>query len=314
MSGMALPSATGVTTKVTVASGNDNLFATWQSAFTRAASAASGFVSLEIIPAFAGSPDWHLIQRFRSAEMLELWRKSAQRISLLADLARMQGSAKLEPQEEVAPDFHSLSCVTEVITSVVEPGKEESFQAWAESVQAKQAIFPGYMGTLVQAPLSVEVPYWTTLVRYSTPAQLEAWLGSAERKALLQTADPLVSHWKSQRMASPFGGWFPSEPDRAPAPAWKQTTLVLLVLFPVVMLEIRFLSPFLRGQHVAIATFIGNAISVSLVSWPLMKIAVKFLGWWLQPNPARRWLIEVMGVCTLLALYAAEVLIFMLLY
>jgi len=90
---MALPSATGVTTKVTVASGNDNLFATWQSAFTRAASAASGFVSLEIIPAFAGSPDWHVIQRFRSAEMLELWRKSAQRISLLADLARMQGSA-----------------------------------------------------------------------------------------------------------------------------------------------------------------------------------------------------------------------------
>jgi uncharacterized protein len=50
------------------------------------------------------------------------------------------------------------------------------------------------------------------------------------------------------------------------------------------------------------------------VSWPLMKIAVKFLGWWLQPDPARRWLIEVMGVCTILALYAAEVLIFMLLY
>ncbi len=45
-----------------------------------------------------------------------------------------------------------------------------------------------------------------------------------------------------------------------------------------------------------------------------MNSAMKFLGWWLQPNPALRWLIEVMGVCTLLALYAAEVLIFMLLY
>jgi antibiotic biosynthesis monooxygenase (ABM) superfamily enzyme len=97
-------------------------------------------------------------------------------------------------------------------------------------------------------------------------------------------------------------------------PPWKQTCLVLLVLFPVVMLEIRFLSPLLAGQHVAIATFIGNAISVSLVSWPLMKITVFFLKWWLQLVAAHRARVEALGVCTIIGLYLEELLIFMLLY
>jgi antibiotic biosynthesis monooxygenase (ABM) superfamily enzyme len=188
------------------------------------------------------------------------------------------------------------------------------YQDWAQRAQAQQATFPGYMGTLVQAPLSSEISYWTTLVRFATPAQLDAWLGSPERAGLLKAADPHVSSWQSHRMASPFAGWFPPSAGQPSPAAWKQTCLVLLVLFPVVMLEIRFLSPLLAGQHVAIATFIGNAISVSLVSWPLMKIAVFFLGWWLQPAPARRWRMEVLGACTIVGLYLIELLTFMLLY
>jgi hypothetical protein len=311
---MTQASATGVTTRITLPTDQNDLYAPWQAKFIRTASAAQGFVSLEIIPTFAGSPDWHLIQRFRTPEFLEVWQNSAQRVRLFGELARIQGVPEFARQDVAAPDFHALSYVTEVITTAVEPGKEAAFQAWAERIHAKQAVFPGYMGTFVQAPLSVEMPYWMTLVRYATLAQLETWLGSAERSASLQTADPAVSHWKSQRMASPFAAWFPAEPDAPPTAAWKQTTLVLLVLFPVVMLEIKFLSPFLAGQHVAIATFIGNAVSVSLVSWPLMKIAVGFLGWWLRPDPAHRRRTEIVGIGTMLTLYAIEILTFMVLY
>ena len=299
-----------VATKLTMRAGTEAAFATWQAAFTRAASAAPGFVSLELIPAFPGSAEWQVIQRFRSAEALARWQGDPSRVALLSELKELQSSGHEPLADEPAPDFHSTTTVTEVITTVVKPDQEEAFRLWAERIQSVQAGFPGYMGTLVQAPLSAEVPYWTTLVRFEAPAFLEAWLGSAERKAILAEAKPQVSTWQSHRMNNPFSGWFASEKLPDPPPAWKQTCLVLLVLFPVVMLEIMFLSPLLRGLHVAASTFIGNAISVSLVSWPLMAVAIFGMGWWLRPAAESRWRTELLGALTIAGLYAVEILVF----
>ena len=307
-------SAIAVTTRVTIADASSRGFAAWQSTFTRAAAAASGFVSMEIMPAFVDGAEWHFTQRFQTPDALASWQHSAVRAQLIAALDGMRDPGDAAPADEAAPDVHALACVTEVVTTVVEPGREEAFQAWAEQMQASQATFQGYRGTLVQAPVSAAVPYWTTLVRFATAAQLDAWLASADRAALLGEADPQVSRWQSQRMASPFAGWFPAAPNQAAPAAWKQTALVLLVLFPVVMLEIRFLSPLLAGLPLAVSTFIGNALSVSLVSWPLMMFAVWGLGWWLRPDPAHRARMEALGACTVAALYAAEMLFFTFLY
>ncbi|MEH3145651.1 MAG: antibiotic biosynthesis monooxygenase [Methylobacterium frigidaeris] len=275
-----------VATKFALRSGGEAAFAEWQAAFTRAASAAADFVSLEIIPASPGSPDWQVIQRFRTPGALARWLDDAERAALLAALADLEGPGRPAHADEAAPDFHSTTTVTEVVTTVVTPGQEEAFRLWVERIQKVQARFPGYMGTLVQAPLSPEVPYWTTLIRFESPAFLDAWLGSPERKAILAEAAPRMSTWQNHRMTGGFSGWFADAPRQAPPPAWKQTCLVLLVLFPVVMLEIRFLSPLLSGLDVAVSTFIGNAISVSVVSWPLMAGAIVCLGWWLRPAPA----------------------------
>ena len=308
------PPATAITTNITLRADMGRPFAAWQSRFTNAVADAEGFLALDIAPAFAGSPDWRIIQRFRSPEALERWRMSSVRAQMFAELAPMRDPRSAEFDDETVHSLDPLSCVTEVITTVIEPGKESVFRAWAETIQASQSTFPGYMGTLVQAPVSDELRYWTTLVRFSTPAQLDAWLGSPDRKQLLERVEPDVASWKSYRMQSPFAGWFPDTGNQPPPAAWKQTALVLLVLFPVVMLEIKFLSPLLAGLHVAVATFIGNAISVSLVSWPLMNVAVFFMGWWLRPEPARRWQREALGACTMLALYLIELAIFMLVF
>jgi antibiotic biosynthesis monooxygenase (ABM) superfamily enzyme len=305
---------TAISTKFAVHTDRVQQFAVWQAALTRLAGMADGFVSIEMLPAFAGSPDWQIVERFRTSVQLAAWKGSADRAKAYAVLAPLLDPARPQIVDEPAPDFHSLSSITEVVTTLVAPGKAQAFQAWAEAMQAAQAAFPGYMGTLVQAPLSAEVPYWTTLVRFSKPAVLDAWLASPERKALLEKSDPSVSTWKSQRMTSPFAGWFGGAPDQPPPAAWKQTALVLLVLFPVVMLEIKYLSPILTGLNLAVSTFIGNAISVSLVSWPLIKIAIWSLGWWLTPGSTNRWRTEILGAITLSGLYAIELLIFTYLY
>ena len=303
-----------VATRIAVRPEASGAFADWQAAFTRLASSRPGFLGVEILPAYAGSSEWQVVQRFASHEALERWLADPERAAQLEALAGLRAPDAPELPEEVAPDYHAFGTVTEVITTVVEPGRETEFLAWSEAIQAAQARAAGYMGTFVQAPVAGDPPYWTALVRFSTPGELDAWLASAKRRALLNRADPTMSHWSSRRLSAGFGSWFAPDASGAVPPAWKQTALVLLVLFPVVALEIRFLSPHLAGLPTTLATFIGNAISVSLVSWPLVGLARSAMGWWLAPAPRHRRRAEIGGAILLIALYAAEMALLSLLF
>jgi antibiotic biosynthesis monooxygenase (ABM) superfamily enzyme len=85
--------------------------------------------------------------------------------------------------------------------------------------------------------------------------------------------------------------------------------LVLLGLFPVVMLELRFLSPILTslGLHASLATFIGNTLSVAATSFITMPLFVRCFGWWLFPVEASTWRVTSKGVAILVVLFALEV-------
>ena len=89
--------------------------------------------------------------------------------------------------------------------------------------------------------------------------------------------------------------------------------LVLLMLYPVVFLFDHFvLEPLLSARLAwpfAIALFIGNSVSVLLLSH-LVPWSSNGFAWWLQPAPVRRRWIDVAGTAVLLALYAAMVLAF----
>ena len=94
-------------------------------------------------------------------------------------------------------------------------------------------------------------------------------------------------------------------------PNWKTAMLVTLMLFPVVALELKFLTPrLLAVLNPALATIIGNAISVGLVTWPLMPlVAIKAFGWWLYPDGLPRW-VRFAGPAAVLLGYAIEVAVF----
>jgi antibiotic biosynthesis monooxygenase (ABM) superfamily enzyme len=301
---VAVQSPHSIATKLRVIDGAHAAFSRWQARLTRAATVQPGFLSIEFIPVHAGSSEWRAVQCFRTPEQLDAWLRAPNRQRLFGEGAIwLDGTSG----DESAPDFHGSGSVTEVIVTAVQPGQESAFHAWCEAIQTAQGEFPGYMGTLVQAPPSDAQPVWTTLVRFSKPEQLDAWLVSSQRDELLRQSEGLVASWKSHRMPSSFAGWFPGGQVEQSAPAaWKQAAIVLLVLFPAVMLELRFLSPLLAGLNPAIATFVGNAISVGLVTWPLAPLAIRSLRWWLQPDPASRARADMFGVATVAALYAIE--------
>jgi antibiotic biosynthesis monooxygenase (ABM) superfamily enzyme len=90
---------------------------------------------------------------------------------------------------------------------------------------------------------------------------------------------------------------------------WKEAMLVLLVLYPIVMVEFKFLFPAIQDLPLAISTFISLVISVTLITWPMMPLAVKFLGWWLSPKGNKRFT-NWIGTGVVLGLYLLEILFF----
>jgi hypothetical protein len=86
--------------------------------------------------------------------------------------------------------------------------------------------------------------------------------------------------------------------------------VVLLMLFPIVMLELRFLTPLTRRTDAVVGTFIGNALSVGLLTWPVMPVANRALDWWLRPRPRTARRITLLGTALLIAFYVVTILVF----
>ncbi|MBV8056404.1 MAG: antibiotic biosynthesis monooxygenase [Deltaproteobacteria bacterium] len=299
--------AAALITRIQVRPGIEEAFAAWHARMSTAPGNSPGFISAEIkAPAAQGDMQWSVVQHFRSAKEMRAWQCSQAHERLLTEIGAIAGNNDVREMESAQAD--SESTVTEVIATMVKPGSESAYREWAARIHAAEAQFPGYRGGFLQPPISDKQPYWTTLVRFASPEELDGWLNSSERKKLLGEHEGLVQSWDMHRLPSSFAGWFPEERnDREAATTLKQSMVVLLVLFPIVMGELRFLTPVLRGLPSAPATFVGNAISVGLIGWPFMPIAIAFLNWWLSPEKGSGWWLQSAGYALLVGLYVAEI-------
>ena len=298
--------AASLVAKIDLRPGARDQFTAWQASVLTRAVASEGFISGEVTPAGAADPAWAVTLHFRDRQSLEDWRKSSAWQSLIdeAQVLLAEGSEVESEVREAGPD----GGVVEVIVTKVKPGKEAAYRAWETKVQQAQSKFPGYMGSYVQPPVAGELG-WTTLMRFASADQLDHWLKSPERAALLKEAQPLIDYAHLQRIDSSFPGWFPTDPETGKGPPnWKAAMLVLLGLFPIVMLEARLLSPQLASLNSSLSMFIGNVISVALTTWLTMPLFIVAFRWWLFPKSGGSSLrSDVKGTALLFALFAAEV-------
>lgn len=279
-----------------------NQFAAWQAQALTHAAGFKGFLNSEIIPSGDGL-SWTVMLRFGNSEQLDTWRKSDAWRRLLEQaqpLIAEKTSIEIKVQES-GPD----GGVVEVIITQVKAGKEAAYREWETRIQQAQSKFPGYRGSYVQPPVSGELG-WTTLMRFDTAEQLDAWLRSPERAALVKEAEQLVDYTHLQRMGTSFPGWFPTDARTGKGPPnWKAGMLVLLGLFPIVMLEAKFLSPQTASLNSSLAMFIGNVISVALTTYLTMPLFIKTFGWWLFPkSEASKIAINLAGTAVIFLFYA----------
>lgn len=293
-----------------VPSGKNAEFTAWKARYDTAIGKFPGYVSSDMMLRTNGSNEWTIVINFRSADDLAAWQQSREHAAIIAEgVPLFEGGNFGEVAQTGDTSVQPTGDVTEVIFSRIKPGMEDAYREWTTRIGAAQVQYPGYRGMFVQPP-DERGGMWTTIIRFKSAPQLEAWMNAPERKTLLQESKAFIEHEQLTRLATAFPGWVPVDPITGKGPPnWKTAMLVLLGLFPVVMLELRFLNPRFSalGLHASLATFIGNSLSVAATSFITMPLFVRWFGWWLFPDDASTFRVTSKGVGILAVLFALEV-------
>lgn len=299
-----------VTTKVRILPEQAAPFATWQSDLNVQIASFPGFVSLEILSLNPSADEWTLVERFHTEEQAALWHDSQPYHELINRLRA------LTHDEKDIQEIHELQKggVTEVIVTHIPPHQEKAYRNWIGKIHAAEAKFPGFKGVFVQSPTSDHDNEWITLLQFDTAAHLDHWLESKERQKILKEGKGMITSLQTHQVTSSYAGWFSSlAPYGALPSVWKQSMIVLLVLFPVVVLEMKYLSPLLTSTNPSLAIFLSNALGVTLLAWPLVPLAITCLSWWLNPRASskgKRLALTVVGTGVVLVLYVIEIVLF----
>ncbi len=298
-----------ITTRVTVPKEVSHFFLNWRAELNDTIATFPGFLSLEMLsPEALNLPSWKIVQRFSDSESAAVWYTSLERGALLQALNAQSSELHIE---ETTTEESSHNGIVEMIITQISPEKREVYKKWLAKIHLAESKFPGFRGMYVQSPGDKAEGQWITLLAFDTVEHLDQWLSSDIRKEILQELDPMITALQSHRIISPFAGWFSSIATIGEIPpVWKQTLLVLFILFPIVMLELKFLSPLTKNLDTSLATFIGNAISVSLISWPFMPLVIRCFKPWLMPEMRSERKINYIGTSILLLLYLIEIVIF----
>lgn len=252
--------------------------------------------------------------RFTSVDDARAWSTSTE---LAAFEQALQPYSVAAPVHNVILNGSKSGSASTVITTRVKPGSDAWFAEWQGRMGAAQQQFPGYVGQRVQAPVSGVNADWVAIVAFDTADDLHRWEDSDERKTLVAESEPYVQRYDVRPADSAFESWFTkSESAGKPPPAWKLSAIVLLVLYPIVMLE------FFTLNHVttdwlhlepALGVFIGNAVSVAITGFVLIPWASGLLNWWLVPPESQAVRRTWQGVAVVVGLYVFSIVIFALL-
>ena len=291
--------------------GEDRAFSAWQVRHNAVIGKFPGFISSDVMPpSQPESNEWTIVLNFRSQDELAAWQRSSERAKLVSDaIPLLEGGSLGEVARLDRPGEPPGQNVTEVIFSKIKPGMDDTYREWAVRIQAAQAKYSGYRGMYLQPPAEKDGP-WTTIIRFDTAEHLEAWMEAPERAELLRESKAFIDEEQLMRLATSFPGWVPINPMTGKGPPnWKTALLVILGLFPIVMLELRFLSPILAalGLRSSLGTFIGNVISVFATTFLTMPLFIRWFGWWLFTEKKTPPWITPVGLGFLAALFAVEV-------
>jgi len=291
-------------------------FARWQGETSSFIQSFPGFIEQRLLP--PNPPlqvDWVILQRFASLAEAQRWLASTERQKRIEGAAPMLvGRDDVHIVQDEAGGIKPAP-VSTIISTRVKAGREAEYRVWERKIAAAQSKALGLQGYRFEPPVPGVQEDFVAILRFDTEANLQAWLDSPVRKALVEEAAPLTVEFHSRIASSGFEQWFRDAASTdGPLPVWKMDMLVLLMLYPIGMLFGTFVGTPLLSRYFAlpfaVSLFLGNIVSVGLTGFLVPWIAGHF-GWWLHPAPDRKLRINLLGAALIVALYTAMVFAFL---
>lgn len=172
--------------------------------------------------------------------------------------------------------------VTVVISQIVKPGCESTYEAWLKDITSVSRTYLGHLGTNVIRPqLGVRSEY-VIIFRFDSYENLKVWMESGDRKYWLAQAQNLVQSEPHVQQLSGLEAWFslPGKPLKTP-PRYKTALLTWVVVYILINLLNKFLAPLLANFPPLMIPLITSAIMVVLLTYVIMPRVTRLFSSWL---------------------------------
>jgi len=275
------PAATVVVAR-SILPGREDEFRGWDQRIREAASEFPGFLASEIQPPNASHPgEWVTVYSFETAPELEAWLVSDERAELMGEVeSLLDGEAR---EQRIAGLRAATEPVTLVLSQRIAPRDREAFIALHDDAVHRLQQFPGFLGSELLPPVEGVQDDLVIVASFASRADLDRWLESDSRSEWLDLIDGLVEGERTLNVVGGFGGWFSGQPSQPQGPKrWKQAIAVFIALFPTVLLITFIRGAIAPNMNVVVAVFVGNVVSILILTYLLMPPVTRLLGGWLR--------------------------------
>jgi antibiotic biosynthesis monooxygenase (ABM) superfamily enzyme len=176
--------------------------------------------------------------------------------------------------------------ITVVVTCDVRPGRERDYAEWAHRVVSATTRY-GATGDTILTPDAAVPTRRVLIVQFADEEGLRGWDQSEERNRLVREAGEFSS-LHIQR-ATGLETWFTLPGERAiiPPPRWKQLLVTLVRAYPLVVLLLAFVLPWVAGWPLLLRAAVLPIVLLSLMTYVVMPQLTRILQGWLYPKRTR---------------------------
>ncbi len=208
-----------------------------------------------------------------------------------------------------------------VIEHTVPSGGGVAFRWWHSKVTRTAKAFEGHIRTDLCSPVRVQQPdqpmKWYSIVHFESPELLNKWVNSSDREALIKSGRKTFASYQFISFSTGLEGWFSNSSGTEQLglgpPAWKQNAAVILALYPTVVIQSLLFSALGMMQSWAFpnAMIVNNVITSSVLTWGVMPVVTKLLGFWLQPSyQPKSWRTDFLGAAVVVVALGLLILLF----
>lgn len=280
---MAEPTPTIIVSR-RVAPGREREFADWNDRIRTAAESFPGHLGSEAQPPSEAHPDeWIIVYRFATVDQLDAWIGSDIRRRLIAE-----GNELLEGpvREQRLVQTDPSAAVTAVMSQQVPERNRMGFRRAHAEITLVMRDFPGFVASELLEPVPGVQEDTIVLFSFASRQDLDGWLGSPERRSVLDLIEPLIEGERTLNVVGGFAGWFTTDRTAEP-PRWKQAVAVLIALFPTTLTLSVVQQAFFDDVPWVPALFVSNVAGIAILTWLLMPAVTRLLGPWLEGRTGR---------------------------